>query len=491
MKYPFLRQLFVVTSAQLAVVTCGGVIGFPSILLQQFKQSDSLIKVDFHTESWIAAVPGMAGVAGIFIPHLMQKYGRKFGFRLISLLMIIGCVIIYFAKSSLVIIIGELFQGVGSKSMTVITFTTLSEMTSPKFRNKTLALYGIAQVIGITLVHVLGWIFTYKTLCIYLSGPILVAYLLSFIWPESPFWLAYVGKFEESKKSFIWLRGKDEEAQREMNELLNSQRVFLSSRTSGNQSRYSKKSITDIWTNVFRRDFYLPTLHILILISCYYFSGNLTVIVYAINLIEKVTIDGDTAFLGTVFIDIFVIIGNIACPLFLKYFDNKSVLLAGGIGSSIFLVGSSTVSYLQTLGVISNDSLLCLIFLTFCMMFSSFGLYCVPFCLATEIIPLRHRGFLNSLYILFICIFYFTTIKIAPYLILYLSVHGLLLTYAILLSISLFHVWKYVPETNNKTLQSIELYYINKKEANKNYETEIMDTKTMLPLTITGKDAEE
>ncbi|XP_045488246.1 sugar transporter ERD6-like 2 [Pieris rapae] len=456
---PILKQIFVSASPQLAAISAGGLIGYPSVLLQQFKSNDSSIIVDVHTASWIASVHGLAGVPSLLIPYIMQQYGRKFGFHICCLLVILGWIIIYFARNATTIIVGESFQGLGAKSLLVVSYLTIGEMVDPKYRNILMLFYNINQTVGVTLVHVMGKFFHWKTISLTMIMPIATGFLLSCSWPESPAWLALKGRFDECKKSFIWLRGTDEDAITEMNALLDSQ--------IGNINKKPKETNTiealkEIWSNITSRDFYLPSFHMFMLLSVYYWSGNLVFLVYAMNMVENVTKDEESAYIGMVVMDCVTLLGNSTAYIFFKYYNNKPVLLFSGIGSAVFLLASSIVSYLQFLEIVSDDSLLCLYFLIGFMIASSLGIYTTPYVMSSEIMPLQHRGMGGSLMVIIICSSYSFTLKIAPYLVMYLKLHGTFLLYSVTLSVCLVWVWKFVPETKNRTLQSIEENYLDK-----------------------------
>ncbi|XP_038213355.1 facilitated trehalose transporter Tret1-like [Zerene cesonia] len=454
---PILRQLFVAASPQLAAISTGGLIGYPSVLLQQFKRNESSIHADVNIASWIASVHGLAGAPSLFIPYMMQLRGRKFGFQTCCLLVTLGWTIIYFSRNAATIIIGESFQGLGAKSLLVVSYMTISEMVHPKYRSILMLFYNINQSVGVTLVHSMGRFFHWKTISLIMALPAIIAFLMSCSWPESPAWLAYKGRLDECKKSFIWLRGLNEESVSEMNTLLNSHTEM-----NDKMVKSRKKSLKDFWNQITSKDFYLPSFHMLVLLSVYYCSGNLVFLVYAMNMIENVTKDENAAFIGMIIMDCVTLLGNSIAYVFFNYFNNKPVLLTSGIGSAIFLLASSIVSYLQFSNTLSSDSLLCLYFLVGFMIASSLGIYTTPYVMAAEIMPVRHRGAGGALMVIIICASYSFTLKIAPYLVLYLKLHGTFLLYAVTLSLCLFWVWRFVPETKNKTLQCIEESYADK-----------------------------
>ncbi|XP_045764040.1 facilitated trehalose transporter Tret1-like isoform X2 [Maniola jurtina] len=390
----------------------------------------------------------------------MQRWGRRLGFRVCCLSVLIGWIMCCFANSSLTIIIAEIFQGAGVKSLLLVCMMIISEMVEPRIRNQSIVLYGVFQTFLVLFVHTIGNFIHWKTISLIMCFPLALSIIFSFIWPESPAWLAYRGRFEESRKSFTWLRGKNKESLEEMNALFNAQREFLRAEMTTKTAKRSTPLMKSVWRKITTRDFYIPIFHVFVLLTSYYWSGNLLIVVYAINIVGKVIENSESAFIGMIVIDIAFIIGNLSCPILLKYFGNKPILLTGGAFSVLFLLGLSTVLYLQEIGTIAADSMLCLYLLVGFMVFSSTALYMIPFGVATEIIPLRHRGVAGSIYIALMSIFYTSSLKIVPLLIMHLGIYGIFLLYAIILIFCLAWIWKYIPETRNKTLQSIEEHFV-------------------------------
>ncbi|CAH2218149.1 jg26697, partial [Pararge aegeria aegeria] len=142
----------------------------------------------------------------------MQCWGRKIGFRCSGLSVLIGWIILCFANSSGTVIIAEVFQGAGIKILLVVSMVIISEMVEPKIRNISIVSYGIIQTVVILVVHTAGNFIHWKTISLLMCFPIGLALISSCIWPESPAWLAYKGRFDESRNSFIWLRGKNKQS---------------------------------------------------------------------------------------------------------------------------------------------------------------------------------------------------------------------------------------------------------------------------------------
>ncbi|KOB67408.1 Sugar transporter [Operophtera brumata] len=388
------------------------------------------------------------------MPTVMQWRGRKFAFISACLLIITGWVLAFTAGSAAAILISETFQGLGTNSLLAVSMLSLSEMVAPKYRNVSMQMFGTVQSLGMALVGIMVRYVHWKTISLIMLMPIIVALITACMWPESPSWLAHKGEFDRCEKAFIWLRGTDDVSKKELTELIRAQKENLIS-----EKGVKKSTIKQFWTQVTRRDFYLPGLHMFLLLNMMYWSGSAVVLIYSIDMMKKATNNEDAAFLGGIAINLILFVGVATSSVLVKFFNNKTVLLSSTFAATICLFCNFLVTLLQSLEVLPKDSLLCLYFLIAFMVPNCLGLNSLVFIIAAELMPVKHRNVGGALYVIYNCTLLATSLKISPYLFLYIDLWGTFMIYAINATISGLLVWKYVPETKDKTLQEIEDYY--------------------------------
>ncbi|XP_030037914.2 facilitated trehalose transporter Tret1 isoform X2 [Manduca sexta] len=453
MDSPFLRQLFIASSPQLAAFSVGGVSGFSNVILEQLRANDSSIPIDFEIATWIGSTHGLAGIPSIAMPTIMQWRGRKFSYIISCLLIITGWLLTYLAQNVMMIIIGECFHGLGNNSIVIVSLCTISEMVDPRYRAISLSFYTINQTLGITICGVMGRYLHWKTVSIIMSIPITVALLMSCVWPESPSWLAYKGKYAKCEKTFKWLRGFDEDSRKELKELMSAQKEYSISEGK------AKFVLKDLWFQITSKDFYVPCFHTFVVLSAFYFSGLLVVLVYGVDIIQTVTNSALTARYGIISIHIFSYIGALSTALHLKLFKNKTVFLATGVTSSLLMFGASVVILLQSVGILSNNSTISVYFLVGFMFFLSAGVSSLSFGVPNELMPVKHRGLGGAVYIIMCCILHTSILKLSPYLILYIGLWGTFMMFSLIEMSSIIYIWRYIPETKGRTLQEIEDFY--------------------------------
>lgn len=366
---------------------------------------------------------------------------------------LIAWILTYTASSATEILISESFHGLGVSSLLPISFLGMSEMLAPKYRFISMQAFGIAQGIGMSTTGILGRFIHFKTISIIMSVPIAIAVTIAVMWPESPSWLACKGEFAKCERAFIQLRGSGQISAKELSDLITAQKEILSREP-------SKTTLNGLWRQITSRDFYTPAFHIFILMNMMYWSGCDVVIIYFLDMASKSTSNENATFYAVIVMYVLIVAGLALTYLLIIRFENKKVLLTSTFFVAVFLSCACVITGLQTLGIVSKDSLLCVICLLLCISSACLGLDSIIFIISAELMPVKHRSFGGALYIIFNCILYASSQKLSPYLFMYIDLWGTFLLYAVNASLCALFVWKYVPETKRKSLQEIEDYYI-------------------------------
>lgn len=400
----------------------------------------------------------------------MQWRGRKFAFITACIIIIISWILAFIASNVTTLLICESFQGLGTNSLLAASLLSLSEMVAPKYRSISLQMFGTAQSLGMALVGIMVPYVHWKTISIIMSVPIVIALLAACMWPESPSWLAFKGEFDRCEKAFVLLRGDDEVSKRELKALINAQRE--------NCTRNQFDSpMANFKAQIKRRDFYMPCLHMFLLINMMYWSGSAVVLIYAIDLLRKSTQNENVAYFGGVAISSILFVGVATTGVLIKFFNNKTVLIWSTFTASVGLLSVVIVTYLQSVHVLASDSTLSLYSLIAFMVPNCLGLNSLVFDIAAELMPVKHKGIGGALYIVYNCILLTSSLKLSPYLFLYLDIWGTFLIYTLNSVICGLLVWRYIPETKGRTLQEIEDYYMYGSFVKRHEVRETLDAK--------------
>lgn len=293
-----------------------------------------------------------------------------------------------------------------------------------------------------------------RTISVVMLIPIVIALVISCVWPESPSWLACRGDFDKCEQAFNWLTGVDDESKLELKELITAQKENITTKTK------TTMTIRELWNKITRRDFYMPSLHIFVLMNMLYGSGGDFVMVYFLELIEKSTQNQDAVFYAGIVLYVIITTGCIITNFTVMRFKNKTVLLSSTSGVILSLISICVVTYLQSIGIVAKDSLLCMYCLIGYMTFNSLGMNALVFYIGAELMPVKHRNIGGALYIIINCGLYALTLKISPYLIEYIGMWGTFMIFTLNAILCALFILKHVPETKGRTLQELEDFYM-------------------------------
>lgn len=268
------------------------------------------------------------------------------------------------------------------------------------------------------------------------------------IGPESPSWLALKNRYEDCSKTFKWLRGDDAEANKELLELLNA--------------RKEVKEDYNLFKAIVQRDFYIPAALMFLLLHTAYWSGVMVLIVYSPLIMKKATNDINLVHYSVIILNIILILAYINCAILMNKFSNKVLILIGAVGVVLSSLFCCVITSLENLDV-EAYSILCLCGLAFFMFLNLGFLSPTSFVMAMEITAVKHRGIGGALYLIFSSLLHFSSLKLAPYMFVYINLWGTFLVYSINTAVGGVLIWKFVPETKNRTLQEIEDFFNNGK----------------------------
>lgn len=319
----------------------------------------------------------------------------------------------------------------------------VSEYSSPKYRGVFLALKSATLFWGIWVANAMGTFFHWKY--IPMLGMFLSIFCFSVcFWPESPQWLASRGRFSECVVAHRWLRGTDENSEKELQLLIHSQ-------TFSAQSNEKSSSRTKV---LFRKEFYKPLLLSILMMLQYHFSGKLVCMVYAIDIIRKITDSESTA--GMLILDGVTVTGMYLGCYLSKLLKRRQLLFSTCFVAISFLFLLSFYLYLVDFKVISETKIVTISLLT---MFS-ISISCGPMILSTsiygELIPLRYKSSCTMISALSFVTCTSTLVKLYPFVVRTVKMSGAFLFYAVTSLMFATILYKYLPETKDKTLQEVE-----------------------------------
>ncbi|VAH11244.1 unnamed protein product [Triticum turgidum subsp. durum] len=163
-----------------------------------------------------------AMVGAIASGQIAEYIGRKGSLMIAAIPNIIGWLAISFANDSSFLFMGRLLEGFG---VGVISYTVpvyIAEIAPQNMRGALGSVNQLSVTIGILLAYTLGMFVPWRILSVLGILPCSILIPGLFFIPESPRWLAKMGKMEDFESSLQVLRGFETDISAEVNEIKRS-----------------------------------------------------------------------------------------------------------------------------------------------------------------------------------------------------------------------------------------------------------------------------
>ncbi|WZY82923.1 hypothetical protein YC2023_029307 [Brassica napus] len=151
---------------------------------------------------------------------LTDLVGRVYTIWITNILFVIGWFAIAFAKAVWLLDLGRLLQGISIGISAYLGPVYITEIAPRKLRGAACSMSQLFTGVGISVVYALGTVVAWRNLAILGSIPSLMILPLLFFIPESPRWLAKVGREKEVEEILSRLRGENSDVSDEAGEIL-------------------------------------------------------------------------------------------------------------------------------------------------------------------------------------------------------------------------------------------------------------------------------
>lgn len=375
---------------------------------------------------------------------------------LITINAFLASLVLYCSVNAIYVLISQTLHGLTAASQTSISLMILTEYVSPRHRGIFLTIKSATLFWGIWAANAIGAFYNFRNIGICGMTCSLYSFVILFIIPESPYWLASKEMYKECADSHRWLRGVDDHMEQELQTLINVQKDFK-------RRRKQDKSVRDYlfvsFKNFQRPEMYKPVLLSLLVMGLYYFSGKLVCTIYSLQIIEKITGSRSTAITGMLLLDGFTVIGMyVGCGLS-KILKRRTLLISASSLGTFLLYVTSFYMFLIKFSILEENN-----YITIGLLAAfSLALCCGPMMLSTsvyaEITPLRSRNFCFCLTSFFTRFLLGTVLKLSPLLFKTIGFHGAFLFFAVTSTGIITLIYIYMPETKDKSLHEIAEYF--------------------------------
>ncbi|KAF0923555.1 hypothetical protein E2562_006558 [Oryza meyeriana var. granulata] len=385
-----------------------------------------------------------AMVGAIASGQIAEYIGRKGSLMIAAIPNIIGWLAISFAKDSSFLFMGRLLEGFGVGVISYVVPVYIAEIAPQTMRGALGAVNQLSVTIGILLAYLLGMFVPWRILAVLGILPCSVLIPGLFFIPESPRWLAKMGKMEDFESSLQALRGFDTDIAAEVNEI---KRSVASSR----------RRTTIRFADIKQKRYSVPLVIGIGLLILQQLSGVNGILFYAASIFKAAGLTNSN--LATFGLGVVQVVATGVTTWLTDKAGRRLLLIISTTGMTITLVVVS-VSFFVKDNVTSGShlysvmSMLSLVGLVAFVISFSLGLGAIPWIIMSEILPVNIKSLAGSVATLANWLTAWL-ITMTASLMLSWSNGGTFAIYAAVCAGTLIFVCLWVPETKGRTLEEI------------------------------------
>nr|CAD7452494.1 unnamed protein product [Timema tahoe] len=426
----------------------GNVIGWLAPTLPLLQSKDTPIGTEPMTHdvaSWVGSTVCLGAVAAIPIfSQLANKRSRKMTGYLAGIPLLPSWLLITYARTECMLYIARLLAGVTCGAVTVVMPLFVNEIAEDSIRGELGTFIALLFNFGVFFSFVVGSCVSYQALG-HISFLLSVAYLVGFTFlPESPYYLLCQSNLSGARKSLEWYRGgKRPDIETELTKM--SDRLRESERN---------RSYSSMREAFFTRSAMKGLIIGVGVCADMQLCGLFAILSYTVDIFEESGSDV-SPYVATVLIAVLRILAVYASSSMVDVVGRRLLMVASNASMTFCLLVLGGYFYLsQSMDVVG----LCwipVVTLSLYIVTMSVGPASLGFLIVSEIFSPRVKPLTTTICLLTYWILMFVVIKSFTDLKILLGTHGCYWLYAAFCAVGTVFCHACVPETRNRSLESI------------------------------------
>lgn len=408
-------------------------------------------RLDDNYANWFASLYYVGCLLGcILASYVVDMYGRKLTCLVANTVLALGWWLILADFHVSMLLIGRTLCGIGGSMGFVATGMYMGECINLSHRGIAMvAAAGMSVTLGELSAFALRLGLTWRWLTIIVLALLPVGMVAVALLPESPRWYVMKGRLDEARDSLMWLRMGDEQT-------VGDELAAIESSTAKDSHKDDQPKVTIrqmIMEPGYRRALILGTLSVAAMCA----SGHPAILAFIWQIAAAADITNEG--LITVAVELVSFIAAVAIILTINRAERRVFVGVGGTMITVALLFLSLADLAQRLTWVENSSAASLIglFLFFIGYAMSWG--SMSAILLVEVLPTAIRGrgvgFAQAVHFLGSFLVAQTFLPLTGL----VTLFGVFLIYAVLNTISVCILFKFLPDTHSRSLEDIEKHF--------------------------------
>ncbi|GAB0097350.1 facilitated trehalose transporter Tret1 [Sergentomyia squamirostris] len=505
----FLPQILASTAKNFLLLDLGLSVAIPTIIIPALRGSlanadpTEMLTLTEEEASWLGSIAFICQPVGsVLSGWVTEPLGRKLSMILVNIPHIIAWIMLYYAGSLSELYTAAILLGLGVGFMEAPIITYVGEISEPAIRGILTSCAGVSVMLGVFIVYFLGTVVTWRVAAlICLTVPLSTLVAICFV-PETPLWLLSKGRVDQAEKSLQWLRGwvSSSAVQDEFRQL---QQYSANSNKCGTCQKknipciHPPETIFQRGKELLRHRTLKPFSLVFLLFLFLNFTGLAAMRPFMVQIFQAygTPIDGSR---GTVIVGLMGFIANIFMLLSVAKMGKRVVCLISLTGVSLACLALGFYAYTtlptgwssfdkHTDSELDGTGTFPMILFFGISFFTSFGIASIPWMLLSEVFPFKSRGMATGISAALNYVMAFITTKTYLNVEHGLGLHGAAWLYGSIGVLAFIFVYFFLPETEKRTLEEIEMHFSLKGKTMRNIEIQKKSVEAPTDVKVDGK----